>query len=95
MGFDFGVARITYLSRPRGQAYDFLKELALDDIDESQWGFSAECNAFVEFSKRRMLSKARSFVKRKSLSEQEMGNLLAWVQGLPWDGSNIILHIYW
>ena len=94
MGVDVGVVRINYLQRPREPTYSFLYELAGDNYCDF-WGGGWEGNAFLEITRRRMLSKARSYAKRKALPEEDLEKVIWWVKGLPWDGDTVMLHLNW
>lgn len=94
MGIDVGIVKINYLERPPRPIYDFLWNLA-EDFDHDTWGGSWEGNAFLEIMRRRMLSKARAYVKGKGLSQEDSDKLKAWVRGLPWDGDTVMLHLNW
>ena len=94
MGLDVGVVRVSYLERPPQPIYDFLWELATDTGDDA-WGGAWEGNAFIELTRRQMLSRARSFARKRGLNQVEIGRLHTWIKSLPWDGDTIMLHLNW
>jgi len=94
MGIDVGVVRIDYLARPREPVYHFLYDLAERRCGDS-WGGGWNGNTFVEMTKRRMLSMARAYAKRKSLTSMELEEVVSWVKALAWDGDTIMLHLNW
>jgi len=94
MGLDVGVVKIEYLSRPAEPMYDFLWRLA-EDAGGADWGGSWQDNSFVEMTRRRMLSKARTYAREKDLPQEDTDRLVAWVRGLPWDGDTVMLHLNW
>jgi hypothetical protein len=94
MRLDVGVVKITYLNRPAQPMYDFLLALAAGELEED-WGGSWEGNAFVEFIRENLVQEANVWAERKGLSPEEQAELQKWVEELPWDGDNIMLHLNW
>lgn len=94
MGVDVGVVKISYLDRPGEPTYGFLWWLAaLGGCNE--WGGGWDGNAFVEIERKQLLSKAGAYAREQGMGHEELEQLLAWVRGLPWDGSAIMLHFNW
>jgi hypothetical protein len=94
MGIDVGVVRISYLDRPAEPTYGFLGWLATH-AGHDGWGGGWCENAFLETERRRLLSKARTYAREQSMSQDDLGQLLSWVRQLPWDGNTIMLHFNW
>jgi len=94
VGLDIGVVRVSYLERPSQPVYDFLWNLA-STVCGADWGGSWEGNAFVEFTRRHLLSKARRYAREQKLLEDDFAKLLDWIRDLPWDGNTIMLRLYW
>jgi hypothetical protein len=94
MGLDVGVVKVAYLDRPPEPIYEFLRKLAYE-AGEGSWGGAWEGNAFVEYYRAAMLSKARGYARKQHLTKDESDKLLDWVRGLPWDGNTVMLHLNW
>jgi hypothetical protein len=94
MGLDVGVVNITYLDRPEEPMYDFLWALAEGSLGED-WGGGWEGNALVEYQKENLIRKANDWAESKGLGQQELTQLLQWVEQLPWSGDDIMLHLNW
>jgi hypothetical protein len=94
MGIDVGVVKISYLDRPGEPTYGFLWWLAARGGWDG-WGGGWDENAFVEIESKQLLSKARAYAREQSMEHEELEQLLAWVRGLPWDDSAIMLHFNW
>ena len=93
MGLDVGVVNIKYLERPGQPIYDFLWQVA--EPDPGNWGNSWEGNAFLETTRRRMLTKARKYIKDNGLAQDDTDKVISWVRGLPWVGGTVMLHLGW
>jgi hypothetical protein len=94
MGLDVGVVKITYLDRPAEPMYDFLLALAAGELDED-WGGGWSGNAIVEFMKGSLVEQAKDWADSKGFSPEKQNELRQWVEELPWDGDNIVLHLNW
>ena len=84
MGLDVGIIAIKYLERPRGRAYDFAWELA---IEASASGYMhGDGNNWGAFTQRQMLHMLDDFAETQRLDASTKAEILAWVRSLPWDG---------
>ncbi len=82
MGLDIGIISIRYLERPQGVAYEFAWELAAEaSVNGYMYG---EGNNWGAFTQRQVLGMLDRFAEREALDAT--GEVLAWVQSLPWDG---------
>jgi len=93
MGLDVGIFTIKYLERPRGRAYSFAWELA---IEASANGYMhGEGNNWGPFEKQQVHELLDEFAENKGLSTQEKAEVWAWVESLPWEDDIIELHFNW
>ncbi len=93
MGLDIGVIAITYLERPRGWAYKFAWEMA---IEASAFGYMhGEGNNWGPFTKDQVRHMLKKFAKDKGLTADEKRMIWEWVESLPWKGYHIELHFNW
>ena len=93
MGLDVGIINVTYLDRPRGDAYRFAWELA---VEASVNGYMhGEGNNWGYFSKDQVRAMLDDFALRKNFSQEAKAQVWAWVESLPWDGEDIELHFNW
>ncbi len=84
MGLDIGIISINYLERPRGRAYEFAWELA---VEASAFGYMhGEGNNWEAFTQRQVLHMLDDFAERQKLDASAKAEILAWVKSLPWDG---------
>lgn len=102
MGLDVGVVSIEYLERPGQPMHGFLQDLMadpdtgreLDPFDyQYSWGDGWEGNAFYEFERDVLLRRADSWAMQKRLDASDRAVLLQWVDGLPYRGDTIMLHL--
>ena len=92
MGLDIGVVQINYLPRPDKPAYDFAWHLNIND-DEADWNGSS--STFVEYTRETLLEQLDRYVEQSELSQSDIEGLRNWVDGLPWKGDVIMLHLAW
>ena len=92
MGLDIGVVQINYLPRPDKPAYDFAWHLNINE-DEADWNGSS--STFVEYTRRNMLEQLDRYVSENELSQSDISGLRSWVDGLPWKGDAVMLHLGW
>ncbi len=86
MGLDIGIITIQYLERPRGMAYEFAWELA---VEASVGGYMhGEGNNWGAFTQRQVLEMLEEFAETRRLDASAKREVLAWVESLPWDGWN-------
>ena len=84
MGLDIGIISITYLERPRGFAYEFAKEMA---VEASVAGYMhGEGNNWGAFTQRQVLGMLDEFANHRNLPDLVKADILAWLRSLPWDG---------
>ena len=84
MGLDIGIISIRYLERPQDMAYEFAWELAIEaSVNGYMYG---EGNNWGAFTQRQVLRMLDAFVASRGLDASAKGEILAWVQSLPWDG---------
>ncbi len=84
MGLDIGIFTVKYLERPRGRAYDFAWELA---IEASANGYMhGDGNNWGAFTQRQVLHMLDDFAEKQRLDASAKADILAWVRSLPWDG---------
>ncbi len=83
MGLDIGIIHIEYLPRPRGRAYEFARELA---VDASTDGYmNGADNNWGPFTQRQVLQKLDAFAADKRLGATAKAEVLTWVRSLPWE----------
>lgn len=83
MGLDIGIISIEYLEQPKGDAYRFAWELA---VEASTDGYMAgEGNNWAAFTQRQVLRMLNQFSESRSLDTQSKNQVLDWVRSLPWD----------
>jgi len=93
MGLDIGIIKITYLDRPRGWAYRFAWEMA---VEASANGYMhGEGNNWGPFTKEQVREMLEEFARDKGLTTSEKNKLWRWVNSLPWEGRYIELHFSW
>ena len=84
MGLDIGIISINYLERPRGNAYQFAWELA---VEASAYGYMhGDGNNWGAFTQRHVLRMLDEFAEKQTLDASAKAEILAWVRSLPWDG---------
>ena len=84
MGLDIGIISIQYLDIPKGNAYRFAWELA---IEASTDGYmSGSGNNWAPFTQRQVFRLVDEFVQNKRLAAADKSAILTWVQSLPWIG---------
>ena len=82
MGLDIGIISIQYLDIPKGVAYRFAWEMA---IEASTDGYmTGSVNNLYPFTQRQVLKLAGEFVHNRGLSSTDTAEILTWVQSLPW-----------
>ncbi len=105
MGLDIGVVEISYLDRPGQPMYEFMGALMAqpdlglsEDVDEddSCWdgGNNGE-NAFYEFTREGLVNRATGWASSRNLNSEDTARLLGWIEGLPYRGDFIMLHLGW
>jgi hypothetical protein len=94
MGLDVGAVNITYLERPEEPIYDFLWAIARGRVGES-WGGGWVGNALVEYEREILIENATEWADSQGLEAQQRVQLLEWIEGLPWDGDTVMLHLNW
>ncbi len=94
MGLDVGTVEIGYLARPDKPTYDFLWHLNLN-ADQADWNSSAAENTFVEFTRDNMLARMNEFAADGELTPTDVEGIRSWIDGLPWRGDVIMLHLSW
>ena len=93
MGLDIGIISIEYLERPRGIAYEFAWELA---VEASVGGYMyGEGNNWGALSKGQVSGLIDTFAQQKALTREQTTEIRSWVESLPWDGDDIELHFNW
>ena len=92
MGLDIGVVQINYLPRPDKPAYDFAWHLNIKE-DEADWNGST--STFVEYTRETLQQQLDSYITENELTQREIAGLCSWVDGLPWKGDVIMLHLAW
>ena len=102
MSLSIGVVNIEYLPQPPQPMYRFMQDLMadpdtgseLDPFDyEPSWGDGWEGNAFYEFERDVLLRRADSWAMQNSLDASDRAVLLKWIDGLPYRGDTIMLHL--
>ena len=94
MGLDIGIISIQYLDRPRGNAYNFALEMA---VEASVHGYMrGEGNNWGYFSKDEVRGLLDVFAVSQGLRQEEKVGVWGWVESLPWlPGDFIELHFNW
>ena len=92
MGLDIGVVQINYLPRPDKPAYDFAWHLNINE-DEADWNGST--STFVEYTREALLRQLDSYITENELTQSNIADLRSWVDGLPWKGDVVMLHLAW
>ena len=94
MGLDIGIITTTVLGRPRGLAYRF----AIDEMctHACAMGFmSGDSNSYGWFEKDEVREMLNGFAERQFLTQDQIAEVWAWVESLPWDGDYVELHFNW
>jgi|GEM_PF-2385226 len=94
MGMDVGIVKIDYGYHPRGVVEDFLLDFAVDPYPNT-WGGGWDSNFIFEWSKRRIINRAKRYAKNHKLSEESTKEIQDWIGSLPWEGGTIMLHLSW
>lgn len=84
IGLDIGIIQITYLERPRGQAYRFAWNMAIDGAGDAYMHGGG--NSWIPFTQRQVLVMVEEFAMDKALTGAEKQEILEWVRSLPWNG---------
>ena len=93
MGLDIGIMSIQYLERPLGITYRFAWELA---HEASVYGtMSGEGNSLGSFTKPQIGHVLYEFADNQNFTDEQISEVWAWVESLPWDGDGIVLHFNW
>ena len=93
MGLDIGIMSVEYLERPRGITYEFAWGLAAEaNIRGYMGGGSNSWGPFTKGEVRLMLD---GFAERRDLTQDQIVEVQAWVESLPWEGDGIELHFNW
>ena len=71
-------------------AYDFAWHLNINE-DEADWNGSS--STFVEYTRESLLEQLDRYVSENELAQSDIDGLRSWVDGLPWKGDLIMLHL--
>ncbi len=95
MGLDIGVVSpIEYISRPRGEVYEFAQYLTVNS-EEADWSVWSEGNVIAEYTRGTMVRQMEEYIASENLVQDAVDRIRRWVEGLPWRGDMIMLHYNW
>ena len=94
MALDVGVVNIKYLENPWGPVRGFLFDLAGEDLDEG-WIGGWDGNVFLQIIREDLERRATDYASKQGLSQTDADKLLGWVESLPWERDDIMLHLGW
>ncbi len=94
MGLDVFQVQTGLLGRPRGAAYGFAWHLASEEDDES-WEVWSDGNCFLETYQDRLVARARQYIASERLGVTDAGEVMQWVDGLPWRDGIVTLRLAW
>ena len=102
MSLSIGVVNIEYLPQPPQPMYRFMQDLMADpDVgtdmdmfdDEPPWEAGDGENIFYEFERGELLRRADGWAMQNNLDASDRAVLLKWIDGLPYRGDTIMLHL--
>ena len=82
MGLSVSVMRWEMVEYPKGVAYDFAWEMAIDGVDYAY--ATGENQSDIPFTQRGVLRLLDEFTEERGLSRRERREILAWLKSLPW-----------
>ena len=94
MGLDVGVVNIKYIVAPTEPARGFLFDLAGGELNEG-WIGGWDGNVFLQILREDLERRAREYASGQSLSRDDSGKLISWIEDLPWEQDDITLHLNW
>ena len=94
MGLDVGVVNIKYIDAPAEPARGFLFDLAGGDLNEG-WIGGWDGNVFLQILREDLQRRAAEYASARSLSRDDVVKLLSWVETLPWEREDVMLHLSW
>ena len=93
MALSIGVMSVAYLETPTGLAYQFAREMAQTaTYAGNTWG---ETNVWAPFTRDEIDELLGEFVKDQGLTPEQVAEVQAWLETLPWDGDDLELHFNW
>ena len=96
MGLDVGVIPpIKYLDRPDQPVHDFIQHLNLWADYGDSWNVSSGMNTIVEYTRESMAAHLDEYIESGGLTQEAIAKIRSWVDGLPWNGDDIMLHFSW
>ena len=96
MGPDVGVIPpIKYLARPDNDVSGFLQHLNLYAGYGDSWNVSSGMNTIVEYTRESMATHLDEYTEASNLTQEAIARIRTWVDGLPWNGDEIMLHLSW
>ena len=97
MALQIGVipTQIKYLARPDKEISDFVWHLELHADDDETWRVSSDMNTIVEYSREAMSQEVDEYARGENVTEDAAARIRSWVDALPWDDDQIMLHFSW
>ena len=84
MGLDVGIISIKYLGVPKERPYRLAWRLAEDGAPDAYMFGSG--NSWIAFTQRQVLRILDDFADQHELTPEEMQEVRAWLESLPWIG---------
>ena len=94
MALDVFEVQTGSLGRPQGAAYRFAWHLASDEDNES-WEVWSDGNCFLQTYQDRLVARAQEYIASEGLGATDAGEVMQWVEGLPWRDGVVTLHMAW
>ena len=96
MGLDIGVIPpIKYLGRPYNEVADFVQHLDLYAGYDDSWNVSSGMNTIVEYTRESMATQLDEYIQASNLTQEAIARIRTWVDALPWNDDDIMLHFSW
>ena len=96
MGLDIGVIPpIKYLDSPDKEVSDFVQHLDLYAGYGDSWNVSSGMNTIVEHTRESMATQLDEYTEATNLTQETIARIQTWIDSLPWNGDDIMLHLSW
>ena len=96
MGLDVGVIPpIKYLGSPDKEVSDFVQHMNLYAGYGDSWNVSSGMNTIIEYTRESMATHLDEYIEARDIPQEAIGKIRSWIDGLPWNGDDIMLHLSW